>query len=105
MEDIRIGRKATGVQDIVPVPNSSVLLIAGDPNRIALAISCPAAAAVTLSFTSPVVAAVGMRLPVDGNPFRLNIAHDGGMVKNAIYAIAAAGTENLAVWSATLGEQ
>jgi hypothetical protein len=84
-------------ESTVTVTAVSAIFLAANPNRVAVTISSPAAARVSISSQTPAVAGSGMTLMPLTKPIMFTSDVPGNWIQGNLYAITSAGTETLGV--------
>lgn len=97
LEDYRLGRATGSGLRVVSVGTTAVQLSSGSPNRVAVIISGPASATVTIGMDASVTSGQGIRIPAGVAPVILTLVQHGDIVRRPLYAISASGTETIGI--------
>ena len=105
MEDIRLGRKTAGIQNLIALTNASQRIVDQSPDRVMLTIYPPVSGTATIAMSADVAVNVGITLTSEDHPIKLNIIDDGDLVTKAWYGIHSAGGVTLAIYEGRLSER
>ena len=87
MEDVRMGREATGREIAINVGTAAVPLVPGSADRIALLLGPPLAGTLTYSTTRGITSGLGFNIGAGQTPLLLSIQDVGDLVRMAWYVV------------------